>query len=334
MTEPAGHQLYPWQQAVWDRFAPVLRGERAGHALLLTGAPGIGKRHLAGVILRALLCEQPDASRLPCGQCRACIQVAAGSHPDHSRLAPPEPGKTIGVDAVREFCRRLYTTPQFAGGRIGLIDPADRLTVQAANSLLKALEEPPASSRILLLTDRRDRVLPTIRSRCQMWRVDRPDPAGVADWLATMPAAVADAMPLARNAPLQALTLADSPVVTEQGTLFEDLAGLLVARRDPVSIAAEWQKAEPGWVVDWLYRVVADLLKLTSGAPDDTLVFRDRARELRRMAELLDGQALRRLPPTLTHTRRLLEASVDRQLTLESLAIAFLDCRRREKRAA
>lgn len=323
--------LYPWQQAEWARLAPALTGARLGHALLLTGPPGIGKRHLAGVLARALLCFSPEGDGRPCGACRACTQMDAGSHPDCASLVPESPGKKILIDPARQFVRSLFLTAQTQRGRVGFIDPGDQLTPQAANSLLKALEEPPPGCHILLVSDRPDLLLATIRSRCQQWRLARPDPAALVDWLAQMPAVTADALALARNAPLRALALADSPLLARQEEMFSALESLASPGGcDPVTIAKQWREADPPRVLDWLTLVAADLLKLGTGAPENALVFAARGPQLGRMANSLSLSRLRLLIPELAGARRLLETSVDTQLVLEALAIDLLACRREQ----
>src|SRR5699024_9785329 len=118
-----------------------------------------------------------------CGQCPGCRQWLAGAHADVSMLTPDEGGKSISVERVRSFTYQLQLTSQYASGRLGWIEPAEQLTREAANSLLKTLEEPPAGTHLLLVTAQPDRLLPTIRSRCRILRVP-PAPAAVArDWL-------------------------------------------------------------------------------------------------------------------------------------------------------
>lgn len=326
MTE--AHELLPWQAADWSRLAPALAGGRLAHALLLTGTPGIGKHHFAGVLIRALLCESPGVEGLPCGTCRGCVQTAAGSHPDIAVLAPEEAGGSIKIAAVRDFVHTLYLTSQYQHGRVGLIDPADRLTPSAANSLLKALEEPPAGSHILLVTDRLRGVLPTIRSRCQNLRLAGANAEDAAEWLAQAPAGTEALMPLARGAPLRAARLADAGVAEAQAAWFEALAALAAGKRDPVTVVEAWLDGETGALLDWLYLVCTDLLKSAAGAGREALLFNSRADTIADIAAVLDVERLRRLAPEIARARRLHDTPVDSRLTLESLCIGLFECRR------
>lgn len=323
------HVLLPWQSAAWQRLAPALTGGRLAHALLVVGAPGIGKRHFAGVLMRALLCEAPNAEGLPCGECRGCVQVAAGSHPDVASLVPEEAEGAIKIGPVRGFVSRLHLTSQYGRGRVGLVDPADRMTVPAANSLLKSLEEPPAGSHILLVSDRPRALLPTIRSRCQTVRLTPPAPETVdADWLSQAPAGTRELMAITRGAPLRAARLAEAGVAEARDDWLEGLAALIAGRRDPVALAEAWLAGETAALLDWLYLATADLLKCAAGAGDQALVLGGQAARLREMETLLDADDLRRLVPEIVRARRLLTTPVDTRLSLEALCIGLLDCRR------
>ncbi|MDN5939226.1 MAG: DNA polymerase III subunit delta' [Salinisphaera sp.] len=328
-TPQPGAVLYDWQLQQWASLAPVVAGGRLPHAVLLSGAPGVGKRHLAGVLARALLCEQPTADTRPCGSCRCCRQMDAGSHPDFTELAPAEPGKAIRIDPARAFARALQLTGQYGHRRVGLIAPAEALNVAAANSLLKTMEEPPAGVHILLVSERPGLILPTIRSRCQHWRVARPRADALGAWLDTASAGTSAALPLARGAPLRALALAQSGFAEQQDTLFAALVGVLAAGRgDPLSLAGQWQASDPRLLLDWLYLLVTDLFKLAAGAPEALLLFKTRAPQLQAMAESLCMDRLRRFVPALVETRRLLETQVDTLLLLEALSLDLCRCRR------
>src|SRR5699024_12445644 len=105
------------------------------------------------------------------------------SHPDVSLLQPEQGGGLIRVEPMRAFVNRLHLTPQYDNGRLGWIEPAEQLNTAAANSLLKTLEEPPAGTHLVPVSDHVNGLLPTIRSRCRLLRVP-PAPVAVArDWL-------------------------------------------------------------------------------------------------------------------------------------------------------
>jgi DNA polymerase III subunit delta' len=151
------------------------RALAAGHlpnAYLFCGPHGIGKRRTADAFAAALLCPAAAANaQEPCGTCAACVKCVSGNHPDLFVVEPAlsERGavQSIKIDTLRELSGRLQFHPLEATAKLAIIDGADRMMEAAANSLLKILEEPPAATHFILITPYPERLLPTIRSRCQ-----------------------------------------------------------------------------------------------------------------------------------------------------------------------
>lgn len=144
----------------------ALETGRVPHAYLFCGPAGCGK-HTAGIALAmALNCEvEPGAG---CGRCATCERIAAGIHPDVRTLEPSGPSRTIPIADVRtQVVAAVGLPPHEAKARVFLIEEATTLLGPAANALLKTLEEPPASTHFILGTAAPDKLLPTIRSRCQ-----------------------------------------------------------------------------------------------------------------------------------------------------------------------
>lgn len=193
----------PWLGPTRDR----LRALGGAHAVLLAGALGDGLFEAALDTAASWLCES-DAALAPCGHCPACRLLQSRAHPDLHRLLPedlrrqvepesaPEeaadgesrkgrkPSRQIRIDDVRRAIDWAATTSSRGRGKVVLIHPADTMNVQAASALLKTLEEPPRGVRLLLSSPLPDRLLPTVRSRCQMVRLAPVDPASARDWLA------------------------------------------------------------------------------------------------------------------------------------------------------
>ena len=143
------------------------------HSWLLTGPPGSGRSTAARALAGALQCPAGG-----CGECEACRQVMAGSHPDVTVVDTE--GLSISVDDVRELVLKAAMTP--TGGRwaVIIVEDADRLTDQAANAMLKSLEEPAARTVWLLCAPTSDDVMPTIRSRCRQLSLRTPPTTAVA----------------------------------------------------------------------------------------------------------------------------------------------------------
>ncbi len=161
------------QDAVVERLGLVLARGKLPHALILAGPPGVGKRTTALALAQARLCTE-DPTR-GCGRCPECTQVMSGTHPDlfvedlaAARRDRPA-AATLSIEQMRRLRSGLAFTPVRGRAKIGLIEPADRLTVDAQNALLKTLEEPPGHATLLLVTTSPRLLLATIRSRCQTW---------------------------------------------------------------------------------------------------------------------------------------------------------------------
>jgi DNA polymerase-3 subunit delta' len=169
-----GHQ----RQRTW--FANAIGHNKLASTFLMVGPTGIGKRTFSKLIAKSLLCTQSDPSELSvCNRCETCVQVESQTHPDVLYLAR-DPEKSVltidqllGSDAARMregFCYELRIRPYSARRKIAIIDDADTLKEDTANSLLKTLEEPPPGAVIFLLGTSEKRQLSTIRSRSQIVR--------------------------------------------------------------------------------------------------------------------------------------------------------------------
>jgi DNA polymerase-3 subunit delta' len=154
-----------------DRASALLRtsadGDVPSHAYLFVGPAGVGKRTAAKAFACALVCEDGG-----CGGCRECSRVRRGLHPD-VRLIEPEGAATYLVEQVRDVISGIGLRPVEASRKIYVFDRAHTFNPEAANALLKSLEEPPDDVVIVLLADSIDAVLPTIVSRCQVVRFER-----------------------------------------------------------------------------------------------------------------------------------------------------------------
>jgi len=142
-----------------------MQSARVVHAYLFAGPAGTGKRSLADICARALLCT--GAGDKPCDACPSCKQFLSGNHPDVHRLRPD---KSIGVEAVREMIDALAVHPYESSRHVVLVEEADKMTPQAQNALLKTLETPPGDAVFFLMTDQMTALLPTIISRCRIVR--------------------------------------------------------------------------------------------------------------------------------------------------------------------
>ncbi|MBU6378455.1 MAG: DNA polymerase III subunit delta' [Gammaproteobacteria bacterium] len=172
----------PWLVPVQQSLTRALAADRLGHALLLQVAPGLGGDWMANWIAARLYCTAAADPR-PCGECLACRRVSAGELPDLLRVQPIENSKEIRIDQVRELAAELALTSHSGGRKVAIITPADRLNRNAANALLKTLEEPPGNSLLILVTGEPSRLPVTVMSRCTRLGVPIPDNATLTAWL-------------------------------------------------------------------------------------------------------------------------------------------------------
>lgn len=242
------------------------------HALLLTGAEGIGKGAFGLALAAHLLCDAPGPEGA-CGLCSSCRWLAAGNHPDFRHIMPeadaeadetvadPDKKKSrqIVIDQIRDLADFVFIGAHRNGRRIVLLEPADAMNVPAANSLLKILEEPPSSIYFILVTSHWRRLLPTIRSRCRVVKMPRPSLAQAQIWLSENGGGPRDELlALMGGAPLLVRQEIERG---RDGALLSLLGYLADPGRDPLTLAARWEsqlqpKGESGLTMETLVGVV------------------------------------------------------------------------------
>lgn len=244
--------VYPWQQALWQQLAG--RSQHA-HAYLLHGPAGIGKRALAERLMARLLCQNPNGLDA-CGNCKSCHLLAAGTHPDNYVLEPEEADKPIKVDQVRELVDFVVQTAQLGGRKIVLLEPAEAMNLNAANALLKSLEEPSGNTVLLLISHQPSRLLPTIKSRCVQQACPLPSEAMSLVWLARALPELgdderADLLTLAAGSPLAAVRLQAQGVREQRAQAVEGVKKLLKQQISPSQLAESWNSLPLNLLFDW-----------------------------------------------------------------------------------
>ena len=141
------------------------------HAYLFAGPPGLGRRTLALRFAQALNCSTPTEPGIPCGECRDCRQIESMHHPDMNVIQSDSEGATLKVDQIRESRRTLVLKPYQSKYRVALFLRFQEANENAANALLKTLEEAPSYAVLILTADNPEQLLPTIVSRCEVLRL-------------------------------------------------------------------------------------------------------------------------------------------------------------------
>jgi DNA polymerase-3 subunit delta' len=172
----------PWHSTQRQHLENLIRQDRLAHAWLFHGPVGVGKLTFANMLAFRMLCHSPVQNEA-CRQCHSCQLFLAGHHPDLRLLEADEGKQIIGVDKVRATVEFMHKTSNQGGTRIVIVPKADNLNINAANALLKTMEEPPAKTLLVLLTREPGLLLATVRSRCQPLLFPVPAVDAALPWL-------------------------------------------------------------------------------------------------------------------------------------------------------
>ena len=228
-------------EALHGRFVSGLTSQKLHHAWLLHGVKGIGKATEAMAMAALYLCEDRGAQGHACGECHACCMIKAGSHPDFIAVERLEKKRDISVDQIREVLSFLSLSGMESERRVVLLNDAETMNIQAANALLKGLEEPTSGSLLLMVCHDLMRLPATIRSRCMLGHCAPLGDAHMNSVLAEMDftdAARELAVEIAGGRPGHVACLQDSAVAD----------GLLKWR----NLLSDVQKADVGDLQSWL----------------------------------------------------------------------------------
>ncbi len=274
--------LLPWL------VAPLAQGlSLRAHALLLHGPGGVGQFELGLGLATGWLCEAATEVPRPCGHCTGCRLMAVHGHPDFHLLLPDalreplgwgaaeegadgdagtqsgkikaKPSKDIRVEAVRAAIEWGQKTSSRGRAKVLLIHPAQAMTPVAANALLKTLEEPAGSLRLVLTAHDPEALLPTVRSRCQRLRLDLPSAAQALSWLTTQRVSRPQALLAAAGGqPLEAAAMAADGIDSDA---WERVPGAV--KRGQAAAVADWPLVR---LIDALQKLCHDLMCLRAGA--------------------------------------------------------------------
>lgn len=298
-----------WHKNFADQWRASANRGRLPHAVMLAGPAGMGKRAAACWLAAEKL-----------GVSRHDLPQYPAKRPEHADLrwvSLLDDKTAILIDQVRELVGDLGLTSYEGHGKVAVIEPADKMTTNAANSLLKTLEEPPGDALLILVADRVGRLPATIFSRCQRIDFHVPAEADALAWLDRLRPGGrwTEALRSAGGAPLGAIAAAE--VMEQTATMARDFAAVASGRASPLDVAASWSKLDPGYVLEWLSRTVADVAKtavagVSGDAPVELSDSVRRRMDLRNLFCYLDS---------INRLRGRPQGSYNVQLTLEGLLI-------------
>jgi DNA polymerase-3 subunit delta' len=325
---------FPWHRETLRRIAADR--EHMPHALLVHGPAGIGKVEFARALAAAVLCESPRQS-LACGECPACHWHSQGNHPDFREIVPEasseeeeEEGAAdakekvksvfIKIDQIRAVGDFLALTTHRSGFRVLVMHPAESLHPNAGNALLKSLEEPPAGTLIVLVSDRPARLLATLRSRCRPVALAAPPRDAALAWLEAQGVAQPEAaLAAAGGAPLLAAEMAAPEEAEFRRRLAQELARPSGA--DPLGYAPSVDRLAVERFLHVMQTWVHDLVRARLAG--DVRHHVEHAAAIRSRARSSDLEALLDLDRELAGARALASHPLNPRLLAEHLLMAY-----------
>jgi DNA polymerase-3 subunit delta' len=290
--------LPSWFESACAEVNAAIAADRLAHGLLIHEDPGAGGLELARWITQRVNCSDP--SRAPCGECQNCKWVDAGQHPDVTPLSPEEDSEYIKIDTVRAMIADLALTAHGRGYKVAILSPADALYPNAANSLLKTLEEPPPRSLLLLVTSQPARLLPTLRSRCSRLRLVGPTREEAAAWLTSVRGAGpwVEALAATGAGPFTLAEADPAALAQLRNDTISTLQDIGSGNLQPPAVAERWAKGElairlsclESWVTDRILEStsIRDVTHLSGAALPPKICrlfeFSDAIRDMRKLS--------------------------------------------------
>jgi len=326
--------IHPWNQEIWQNL--TLEPERSNHALLFNGDAGLGKRDIAFALAHFILTESHSQSE---------ALFNAGSHPDLHVLLPEnqladdllgdfarrytekhsgKPKRAITIEQVRRLSQSLDTHPHISTHRVIMIFFAESMNRNASNALLKSLEEPPANTVFLIVSDELSKLAKTIRSRCSLINFRQPDTASARVWLEqnkALPMSDIDTyLSMSNNQPLEAIRLFEEDYLGALKTVFTDVNNLWMRRAEVTQVAKNWHDLGSSKSVDILQKLATDLLRCALTDSPKSVFFPVQQSWVSSVSAKFDKEKIVALLDELNYAKRMLDTTVDQLLVLETLS--------------
>jgi DNA polymerase-3 subunit delta' len=291
---------------------------RLAHAILIHEARGTGGDVLAAWLAQLALCK--SGARAPCGECPACRRLAGAQHPDFTMLGVLEDSKQIRIDQVRELIADLSLTSHQGGYKVAIVSPADALNRNAANALLKTLEEPTPRTLLVLVASQLSRLPATLLSRCQRIAIRAPERSVALAWLNAVrgPGEWSAVLDTLGDAPLWAAEVDPKTVAEFAAETRRVLEETGSGRADPLVTAERWWRTDlplrllciENWLTDRIRRHFAGAGFSVEMQGGMHLQAGRKVLNIRRLFGLVDA---------VQELKSSLDTSINRSLALESL---------------
>ena len=297
----------------------AIASNRVAGAYLFVGVANVGKETVALNFAKSINCRTSDEGA--CGTCLSCRKADDGNHPDLQIIRPS--GAWIKIDQIRELQKRIIYRPLEGVRKVYILTEAERMNLEAANCLLKTLEEPPADSGLILLTTNLDALLPTIRSRCQIIPFHPLVVSELAGHL--MERFDIDQSQALRVAATTGGAVGKALTLLQDGASFEEeIPEIMIAnnRLDAFRIAEKWTQQPEA--LDHLVTWYRDLVLLHQGAPADLLTHIHHVEQLKQLTVRYSRLQLQSAIKAIFETKAMLQRNVNATLALEVLALKLL----------
>lgn len=317
------------QPIIYNQLEKTIKKNQLTHAYLFEGVSGTGKKDMALWVAASLFCQNP-IDRLPCQECESCLRVLKQVHPDVIELAPD--GLSIKVEQVRQLKAEFSKSGVEGQQKVFIIEDAEKMTAGAANSLLKFLEEPNGRAIAFLLTTAKQRLLPTILSRCQLIHFRNLSKQRLLDELEEKK------LPNNQSALLVQLTNSlETAVSMNEDEWFNEAAKIgykwfvQITNKKTESFIFVQTDIMPHFkernhyllAIDLLLLAYRDVLKTHYGV-NDILAYPQYEEKIRKLAKQFSGEELSRSIEIILQSRKKLESNVNAQGVFEQLTLLLI----------
>jgi DNA polymerase-3 subunit delta' len=316
---------YPWHQNSWDKIVSARDKNHLPHALLISGMDGTGKVDFAKKLVTSLLCTAPINNQA-CQNCRSCKTYHSGANPDYMQIELLEGKQQISVDQIRKLTEFISYTRSFEAYRVILLHPVERMNNNAANSLLKSLEEPASNTVIILVAKNLSGILPTIKSRCQLLALPSPNNDQALAWInqqstSNNPQEILD---MANGQPLTAINISDEDIQS-RGALATDLLSICTEQKVVTEVAKTWEKFDHETLLNWQISWVQNFIKNNTLANKETISNQDTlTSKLTELSDTLSSTSQWSLYQQLIKQKQYIHTSVNSLLFVETMLLLWL----------